>query len=117
MTDVHSPSVLKGDQWQHAAISFKGGDFLRMYIDGKLEAENKATATKELFDNNTPLRIGQDFNEDAKRFFIGVIDEVAIFNRALSQVEIKTAMEGDIMSVDLDGRLLITWARLKGGLG
>ena len=39
-----------------------------MYIDGKLEAENKSTATKELFDNDTPLRIGQDFNEDATRF-------------------------------------------------
>ena len=50
-------------------------------------------------------------------FFIGVIDEMAILNRALTQAEIKTAMEGDIMSVDLDGRLLITWARLKGGLG
>jgi len=116
VTDVHSPAVLKGDQWHHAAISFKGGDFLRMYIDGKLEAENKATATKELFDNNTPLRIGQDFNEDATRFFIGVIDEVAIFNRAVTQAEIKTAMEGDIMSVDPDGRLSITWARLKGEL-
>ena len=40
-----------------------------MYIDGKLEAENKSTATKELFDNDTSLRIGQDFNEDATRFF------------------------------------------------
>ena len=116
VTDVHSPAVLKGDQWHHAAISFKGGDFLRMYIDGQLEAENKATATKELFDNNTPLRIGQDFNEDATRFFIGVIDEVAIFNRALTQAEIKTAMAGDIMPVDPDGRLSITWARLKGEL-
>ena len=87
-----------------------------MYIDGKLEAENKSTATKELFDNDTPLRIGQDFNEDATRFFIGVIDEVGIFNRAVTQAEIKTAMEGDIMSVDPDGRLSITWARLKGEL-
>ena len=87
-----------------------------MYIDGKLEAENKSTATKELFDNDTSLRIGQDFNEDTTRFFIGVIDEMAIFNRALTQAEIKTAMEGDIMSVDPDGRLSITWARLKGRL-
>ena len=38
------------------------------------------------------------------------------FNRAATQAEIKTAMEGDIMSVDPDGRLSITWARLKGGL-
>ena len=64
-----------------------------MYVDGKLEAENKSTATKELFDNNAPLRIGPDFNEDATRFFVEVIDEAAIFNRDLTQVEIKIDME------------------------
>ena len=82
VTDVHSEAILKDGQWHHAAISFKGGDFLRMYVDGKLANDSKATATKTLFDNETTLKIGQDFNEDAKRFFNGVIDEVAIFNRA-----------------------------------
>ena len=85
-----------------------------MYVDGKLVAESKATLTKTLFDNKSALRIGQDFNEDAKRFFNGIIDEVAIFNRALTQAEIKTAMEGDIMTVEPAGRLSVTWAKLKG---
>ena len=49
MTDVHSPEVLKGNQWHHAAVSFKEGDILKMYIEGKLESENKSTATKEPF--------------------------------------------------------------------
>ena len=114
VTDVHSDAVLKGGQWHHAAISFKAGDFLRMYVDGKLANESKAAATKTLFDNETTLKIGQDFNEDAKRFFNGIIDEVAIFNRALTQAEIKTAMEGDIMTVEPAGRLSVTWAKLKG---
>ena len=30
VTDVHSEAVLKDGQWHHAAICFKGGDFLRM---------------------------------------------------------------------------------------
>ena len=113
VTDVHSEVVLKDGQWHHAAISFKGGDFLRMYVDGKLANDSKATATKTLFDNETTLKIGQDFNEDAKRFFNGVIDEVAIFNRTLNEAEIKTVMEGDFMAVDPTGRLSITWAKLK----
>ena len=113
VTDVHSEAVLKDGQWHHAAISFKGGDFLRMYVDGKLANDSKATATKTLFDNETTLKIGQDFNEDATRFFNGIIDEVAIFNRALTQAEIKTVMEGDFMAVDPTGRLSITWAKLK----
>ena len=89
MTDVYSPEVLKGNQWHHAAVSFKEGDILKMYIEGKLESENKSTATKELFDNDASLRIGQDFNGDATQFFAGVIDEADIFNRALTQVEPK----------------------------
>ena len=84
-----------------------------MYVDGKLANESKAAATKTLFDNETTLKIGQDFNEDATRFFNGVIDQVASFNRALTQAEINTAMEGDIMTVDPIGRLPITWAKLK----
>lgn len=89
MTDVYSPEVLKGNQWHHAAVSFKEGDILKMYIEGKLESENKSTATKELFVNDASLRIGQDFNGDATQFFVGVIDEADIFNRALTQVEPK----------------------------
>ena len=84
-----------------------------MYVDGKLANESKAAATKTLFDNETPLKIGQDFNEDATRFFNGIIDEIAIFNRALTQAEIKTALEGDIMMVDPTGRLPIIWSKLK----
>ena len=85
-----------------------------MYVDGKLVAENKDVATKTLFDNETTLKIGQDFNDDPKRFFNGIIDEAAMFNRALTRAEIKTAMEGDIMTVGPAGRLSVTWAKLKG---
>jgi hypothetical protein len=112
-TDVHSDAVLKDGQWHHAAISFKGGDFLRMYIDGELANESKAAATKTLFDNNTPLSIGTDFNDDATRFFDGSIDEVAIFNRALTEAEVQKAMDGNIAAVDAGGKLALTWGGLK----
>jgi len=115
-TDVHSDAVLKDGQWHHAAISFKGGEFLRMYIDGNLTNESKATATKTLFDNNTPLRIGTDFNDEDTRFFNGSIDEVAIFDRALTEAEIQKAMDGDIAPVNPGGKLALTWGGLKGGL-
>ena len=113
-TDVHSGAVLKNGQWHHAAITFKGGEFLRMYVDGKLEKESKATATKTLFDNNIPLSIGADFNiGEAKRHFNGRIDEVAIFSRVLSEAEIQKAMEGEVQAVDAVGKLTTTWGALK----
>ena len=89
-----------------------------MYVDGKLVAESKATLTKTLFDNKSALRIGQDFNEDAKRFFNGIIDEVAIFNRALTQAEIQVVMKGNFLSKATSvtataDKLSVTWSQLK----
>jgi len=112
-TDVHSEAVLKDGSWHHATISFRAGDFLRMYVDGNLANESKANATESIFDNNTPMRIGTDFNDEDTRFFNGIIDEVAVFNRALTEAEIKAAMQGDIQAVDANGKLAITWGEMK----
>ena len=113
-TDVHSGTVLKNGQWHHAAITLKGGEFLRMYVDGKLEKESKATVTKTIFDNNVPLSIGADFNIGEEiRHFNGLIDEVAIFNRVLSEAEIQKAMEGEVQAVDAVGKLTTTWGAIK----
>ena len=114
-TDVHSDAVLDDGQWHHAAITFKGGDFLRMYVDGELVNESDAKVTDTLFDNETPMRIGTDFNDEDKRFFNGIIDEVAVFNRVLTQAEIQQAMKGDILAIDTSGKLSTTWALLKTG--
>lgn len=115
-TDVHSTTILNDGQWHHGTITFKAGDFLRMYVDGELVDESAAGATESLFDNNTPMRIGVDFNDEDKRFFDGSIDEVAVFNRALTEEEIQTAMKGDILAVNAAGKLPITWGRLKEGM-
>ena len=85
-------------------------------MDGELVDESEANATEVLFDNNTPMRIGTDFSDEDKRFFNGIIDEVAVFNKALSQAEIQTAMKGDILAVNASGKLFTTWGRLKNNL-
>ncbi len=115
-TDVHSTTILEDGQWHHGAITFKASDFLRMYVDGELVDESEANATEVLFDNNTPMRIGTDLSDEDQRFFNGIIDEVAVFNRALSQAEIQTAMKGDILAVNASGKLSTTWGRLKNNL-
>ena len=113
---MHSEPLLKDGQWHHAAITFKGSEFLMMYVDGELVNESDAAATPTVFDNNTLMRIGTDFNDEDKRFFNGIIDEVAVFNRVLSEAEIQRAMPGDILAVDANRKLSTTWGRLKNGL-
>ncbi len=115
-TEVHSEAILVEGQWHHAAITFEAGEFLRMYVDGTMVSESDAAATVSIFDNNTPMRIGTDFNDEAKRFFDGIIDEVAVFNRVLTDAEVQAAMDGDILAVDASDKLTTTWGGLKNRL-
>jgi hypothetical protein len=110
-------TLLEG-QWQHIAMTFKASKFLRLYVNGELKAETEAVITDQLFDNNTPLLIGTDFqiggaHSGQPREFTGIIDEVAIFNRALSDEEIQMVMDGLIFPVEPREKLAITWGKVK----
>ena len=70
--------------WRHIAMTAKSGDS-RLYVDGVLFSSNAST-----FNAITPtsdLRIGSGYQ--GARFFDGLIDEVEIFNRALSATEVQ----------------------------
>jgi hypothetical protein len=71
-------------RWQHVA-AVKEGPQLRLYLDGELVQ----TAHD---DNPTPkglhMVIGQLYTETVERFFIGQLDEVAIYGRAVSSAEV-----------------------------
>ena len=84
-------------QWQHIAMTYKGGEFLRLYHNGNMVAESAATATPRLFDNTTPLMVGTDFqiggnHNGQPREFTGAIDEVRLYDHALDAGEILAAM-------------------------
>ena len=75
--------------------------------DGPTRAK-KAVAGK-LSENNNNLIIGK-YNET----FNGVIDEAALYNRVLTEEEIKIDMNNGILyAVSSAGRLATTWAFLK----
>jgi hypothetical protein len=119
-TTVTTPGdTLKAGEWQHVAMTFKATEFLRIYVNGELKVEADASATDSLFDNDAPLLVGTDFEIGGAhggtnpREFTGIIDEVAVFNRALSEDEIRTVMGGVIASVESYGKLTITWGAIK----
>ena len=86
----------------------------KIYIDGKEEVEGDVPG--KLKANDDPWRIGQDC-ERLNYVFAGIIDEVRLWNRALSEDEINTFMEQgvDALSVEATGKLSTTWGRLKAG--
>jgi len=111
--------VLVESEWQHVAMTFKAEDMLRLYINGEMKAEGETDVIDALFDNNVPLLIGNDFQiggahrAGQPREFTGIIDEVAIFNRVLSEDEIQKVMDGAILPVESVGRLAATWGSIK----
>lgn len=76
-------AVAKG-AWQHLACVFDGNS-RHIYLDGTLD--NSASHTGTIFTNTLPIRIGRW--SSTGRFFKGTIDEVAIFDAALSSTEVK----------------------------
>src|SRR5258707_7115543 len=86
-----APTALAVNAWSHVALTWDGST-MRLYING-VEAENHAR-TGTLQSTTTPLRIGN--NSPYGEFFQGLIDEVRIYNRTLSAVEIQTDMNTPI---------------------
>jgi hypothetical protein len=70
--------------WQHVVAVKERGE-LRLYVDGVLvqSAHDELPTPKGLH-----MVIGQLYTETVERFFIGQLDEVAVYGRALSPTEI-----------------------------
>jgi hypothetical protein len=75
----------KPRQWQHV-VAVRDGNALRLFLDGQLVATGKAPAKMRL---GLQLVLGQLYSETVERFFIGHMDEVAIYGRALNESEIQ----------------------------
>ena len=72
------------DVWQHIAASYDG-DIVRVYLDGVEQASSPHNA---LMYDDKPVKIGCDDNDGEAIFFQGTLDEVQIYNRALTGEEV-----------------------------
>jgi fibronectin type 3 domain-containing protein len=83
--------------WTHLAMTYDGAQ-MRLYVNGVLAAGQ--TATGPIQTNSNALRIGGNFPYG--EFFQGLIDEVRVYNRALSQAEIQTDMNNPVEPTEPD---------------
>jgi len=80
---VGPPATL--NQWNHVAFTYESGTSVKFYMNGQFVQESAVSAGKP----NTmdgPLRIGS--TDDPGRVFNGLLDDVRIYNRALSSTEV-----------------------------
>jgi len=80
-----SNTVVEANEWYHIAGTYQANNYVKIYVNGVLEKTTSISLARSTNPNN--FSIGQSLLWPG-RFFNGIIDEVKIFNRALSAEEI-----------------------------
>jgi len=89
--DSCSPNSPKAGEWHHLAATYDGTIF-KCYIDGVLGEEWAYAGAMPI--NTAAVNIGR--RTRGGTLFNGLIDDVAIYNRALSVDEIQSVLEGHL---------------------
>jgi len=99
--------------WHHAAVEFDGTT-RRMYVDGHLVAEDQPGSG-----HNVPFanfKIGKTELPVDMEYFKGILDEISIYNRALSETDIQ-ALYQDNTTYELAPGLHTFSGSLASGVG
>lgn len=100
------------DQWDHLAGVYADGN-QKFYVNGELVGERDDGALSVNPDQEFLIGAGANETANHNYFFKGIIDEVGIYSRALSEAEIAAVMESNPTSVEASGKIAVTWGQLK----
>jgi len=82
---------IKVDQWTHIVATVSSSNVVKLYANGK-EAKEEYTLTTKNMAGNGKIRIGAS----GATYFNGLIDEVRIYDRALSPSKIEDLAENSV---------------------
>jgi hypothetical protein len=104
-TSLQSYRMPDVDQWYHLAIT-RDNKTMKMYLDGVLIAEGSTNGNEPYYGANTNAHIGIRCNFTQP--FHGSIDDLAIYNRVLSDIEVRAvylsglACDGEVGVEDVE---------------
>ena len=110
--NTSSETLLNDDKWHQVAGTYDGKT-VKVYVDGELEASNAAAG---------PFIAGAKYigsRDDKQEAFTGLIDEIAFFNVALSEDDVKMIADSGLSialgfaAVSPEAKLATAWAKLK----
>lgn len=116
------------DQWVHWAVVYDGTNLV-MYRNGNQGAEggaatNAITAPLGYAGYTGGIHIGTELGQQANRTWNGLLDDVAVFNIALSEAQVRTVMSGNFSSFvtrpplaisHTPGHIVLAWTAMLPG--
>ena len=107
-------SDVQTTDWQHLAFTWKSGEQLALYIDGELDDDpiHNDDGKAGKISGATKLIVGKGAKDNNGTSWNGLIDDVRIYDRVLTEAEIEKLASG-VLAVEADGKLATTWAHLK----
>lgn len=111
LREAKAKKIVTDKQWHHVAGTYNK-EFIRMYVDGVLEVEEKCSDIPDT--NFCMLTIGAQY--DSMWALKGIVDEVALFNVALTEDDINEIMTKGLISalrVESANKLSTTWGAIK----
>ena len=113
-------SGIKDDQWHHYVVVAKDGERApTLYIDGETKPIEHGDGVKKMVltpPHGRPMYIGALLPARFDSFSKSIIDELAIFNIALSDADVRQLGKGldiAIFAVSPSGKLATSWAAIK----
>ena len=116
LTYLNSANSYEMNKWYHVVGTYDGKE-MKIYVDGKLEGTSGVQSGPINYPDRIFFSIGayKDDNED----FVhkGMLDEVRLYDRALSEKEVLNNMAAEGLAVEPAGKLSLTWGQLKAAAG
>ncbi|MEN6575598.1 MAG: LamG-like jellyroll fold domain-containing protein, partial [Phycisphaerales bacterium] len=94
-----SNAVLTLNEWMHVCAMVKGGTHV-YYVNGEAAGTNGSGIVLPGAADTANLCIGRT-NEGVSRSFLGMIDDVRVYNRSLTQAEVQEIMTGNDLRTGL----------------
>ena len=117
LIEVNTVGIFSIAEWHHTVLTYDGSskaEGVSIYVDGvNQELKPAWDALTDTMKNDLNVNIGA--REGKSTFFNGAVDEVAIYNRVLSEYEVKQnfAADGIVTAVEATNKLSLTWGGIK----
>jgi hypothetical protein len=112
LTYLNAASSSEMNKWYHVVGTYDSKE-MKIYVNGKLEGTSGVQSGAINYPDRIFFSIGayKDDNED----FVhkGMLDEVRLYDRALSEKEVLNNMEAEGLAVEPAGKLSLTWGQIK----